>query len=219
MTILQQELDLSHKENAKHLDQLATFGEQQKKIEAARDQSSNKVNSMKTQIEKLQQQNAEAELKSKVCFTSQVFSFHFSEEIFFMQEKDVELQSLRKECTELNSKLKQANHMNSTLESRLYKSQEDLEYVRKNYYVTKAAEKDLQTSLQQERKFYEKRLKTERKEYNDLIAGYKKQMLLIDNLKRQNALLEQAKLVQITEKEFMRCLDWPNGDSVEKQKS
>lgn len=66
VTILQQELDLSHKDNVKHLDQLAKFGEQQKKIEAARDQSSNKVNSMKTQIEKLQQQNAEVELKSKV---------------------------------------------------------------------------------------------------------------------------------------------------------
>lgn len=67
VTILQQELELSHKENVKHSDQLAKVGEQQKKIEAACDQSSNKVNNMKTQIEKLHQQNAETELKSKVC--------------------------------------------------------------------------------------------------------------------------------------------------------
>lgn len=126
------------------------------------------------------------------------------------------MQSLRRECTELKSKWKQTSQTNSALEARLFKSQEDLECVRKNYHVTKVAEKDLQATLQQERKFYENRLKTERKEYNDLIAAYKKQMLLVDNLKRQNALLEQAKLVQITEQEFMRCLDWPNGDSVEK---
>lgn len=127
------------------------------------------------------------------------------------------MQSLRKECTELNSKWKQANQSISALEMRLFKSQEDLECVRKNYHVMKVAEKDVQTTLQQERKFYENRLKTERKEYNDLIAAYKKQMLLVDNLKRQNALLEQAKLVQITEQEFMRCLDWPNDHSVEKK--
>lgn len=113
--------------------------------------------------------------------------------------------------------MKQANQSNSALDMRLYKSQEDLECVRKNYHATKAAEKELQTTLQQERKFYESRLKSERKQYNDLLAAYKKQMLLVDNLKRQNALLEQAKLVQVTEQEFMRCLDWPNGDSVEKK--
>lgn len=127
------------------------------------------------------------------------------------------MQSLHKECTELKSKLKQTNQSNSALESRLFKSQEDLEYVRKNYQAAKAAEKELQTTLQQERKFYENRLKTERKEYNDLIAAYKKQMLLVDNLKRQNALLEQSKLIQIIEHDFMRCLDWPIGNSTEKQ--
>lgn len=134
-----------------------------------------------------------------------------------MQEKDAELQSLRKECTEMKSKLKQLNQSNSALELRLFKSQEDSEYVRKNYQVTKVAEKDLQATLQQERKFYENRLKTERKEYNNLIAAYKKQMLLVDNLKRQNVRLEQAKLVQIIEQDFMRCLDWPNDTSVEKK--
>lgn len=219
VTILQQELELSHKDNAKHLDQLAKIGEQQKKIEAVRDQSSNKVNNLKTQIEKMQQQIAEAELKSKVhsfCQTFYWFPWPKLSE-FLLQEKDTELQSLRKECTELKSKLKQTNQSNSALESRLFKSQEDLEYVRKNYQAAKAAEKELQTTLQQERKFYENRLKSERKEYNDLIAAYKKQMLLVDNLKRQNTLLQQSKLIQIIEQDFMRCLDWPNGDSTEKQ--
>lgn len=142
---------------------------------------------------------------------------NFIRKFHFHKEKDTELQSLRKECTELKSKLKQMNQSNNALETRLYKSQEDLEYVRKNYHVTKVAEKELQTTLQQERKFYENRLKSERKEYNELIAAYKKQMLLIDNLKRQNVLLEQTKLVQIAEQDFMRCLDWPNGDCVERK--
>lgn len=215
VTILQQELDLSHKENVKHLDQLAKFGEQQKKIEAARDQSTGKVNGLKTQIEKLQQQNADVELKSKVCVLGIDSRFRPVTKFSFSQEKDAELQSLRKECAELKSKMKQTIQSHSAIEMRLFKSQEDLEYVRKNYHAIKAAEKEVHATLQQERKFYENRLKTERKHYNDLIAAYKKQMLLADNLKRQNVLLEQSKLVQIAEQEFMRCLDWPNADSIE----
>lgn len=78
VTILQQELDLSHKDNVKHLDELAKFNEQQKKIEAARDLSSNKVNSLKSQIEKLQQQNADVELKLKVWPSGDVMRFDFS---------------------------------------------------------------------------------------------------------------------------------------------
>lgn len=66
VTILQQELDLSHKDNAKHLEQLDRFGEQQKKLEMARDQLGNKLNAAKSQVEKLQQQIADDESNAKV---------------------------------------------------------------------------------------------------------------------------------------------------------
>lgn len=124
------------------------------------------------------------------------------------------MNSLRKECADLKSKLKQTIQSNNAYDTRLFKSQQDLECVRKNYLAVKVAEKEVQQTLQHERKFYENRLKVERKEYNDLIAAYKKQMLLIDNLKRQQTLLEQSKLVQMAEQDFMRCLDWPTSKGV-----
>lgn len=67
VTILQQELDLSHQENVKHLDKIAKSAEQYKKLEAGRCQASNTINSLNSQIKKHQQNDANAALKLKVC--------------------------------------------------------------------------------------------------------------------------------------------------------
>lgn len=66
VTILQQELDLSHQENAKHLDKIAKAAEQQKKLDGARCQASTTINSLNSQIKKQQQNEANAALKLKV---------------------------------------------------------------------------------------------------------------------------------------------------------
>lgn len=42
----------------------------------------------------------------------------------------------------------------------------------------------------------------------DLLKAYKQQIILIDNLKRQNICLEKAKVLEIAEKEFLKVLDW-----------
>lgn len=56
----------------------------------------------------------------------------------------------------------------------------------------------------------EKQIKMLRKQRIDLITAYKRQLMLIDNLKRQNLCLEQAKLIDFAEKEFIKVLDWHN---------
>lgn len=117
-------------------------------------------------------------------------------------------QSQRKECDELKSKLRAAHQTTSIVETRLTKTLDDLECLRKNYRVAKSAEKDLQLSLQQERTFYENQLKINQKQRNNLITALKKHMLLIGNLKQQNACLTQAKCIQMCESEFLKILDW-----------
>jgi hypothetical protein len=42
----------------------------------------------------------------------------------------------------------------------------------------------------------------------ELIAAFKKQMQLINILKRQKLHVEAAKLLSFTEEEFMKTLDW-----------
>lgn len=66
VTILQQELDLSHQENTKNLDNLAKAIELQKKTEAARCHANNTINTLNAQIQKLQQTEMNNTLKLKV---------------------------------------------------------------------------------------------------------------------------------------------------------
>lgn len=128
------------------------------------------------------------------------------------KEKDVTQVSLRRELDEVKSKLKASTMSVTSLENRLFKSQEDLEYLRKNFHTARDTEKELRSTMQHEQKFYENQLKMLQKQRTDLISAYKKQLLLLDNLKRQNTCLEHAKLLQIGEKEFARILDWSGDD-------
>lgn len=60
----------------------------------------------------------------------------------------------------------------------------------------------------------DRQIKELRKQRVELITAYKKQLLLIDNLKRQNLCLEQSKLIDFAEKEFIKILDWNFKDGV-----
>lgn len=66
----------------------------------------------------------------------------------------------------------------------------------------------MRDSSREERIAFEEKIKKLRKSRMDLLKAYKQQIILIDNLKRQNVCLEKAKLLDIAEKEFLKILDW-----------
>lgn len=73
VTILQQELDLSHRENTKNLDNLNKAIELQKKTEAARCHANNTINMLTAQIQKIQQSESNNALKLKVIFMNIIY--------------------------------------------------------------------------------------------------------------------------------------------------
>lgn len=87
VTILQQELDLSHQENTKNLDNLTKAVELQKKAEAARCHANNTINMLNAQIQKFQQSESNNALKLKVLVFIYLFFFElFNFNLMFASE-------------------------------------------------------------------------------------------------------------------------------------
>ena len=79
--------------------------------------------------------------------------------------------------------------------------------------VTKAKSSSKE-SQQEEKKRLDSLLAENRKlekQKSDLIQGFRKQARLIDVLKRQKMHLEAAKMLQFTEEEFVKALEWGSG--------
>lgn len=110
----------------------------------------------------------------------------------------------------LKRQLKEVNRLHNVLDKRFLKSQDDLEHLKKNLTASQECERQQRAVNQQQKNFFEYQIKILSKQRTGLISAYKKQLLLLDNLKRQNLCLEQSKLLQLAEKDFMKILDWNN---------
>ncbi|KFR02696.1 Testis-expressed sequence 9 protein, partial [Nipponia nippon] len=121
-----------------------------------------------------------------------------------------EVIALEKELENLKRVQKQAASSQSATEVRLNRALEEAERYKVELNKLKQSNKDV---ANQELKTIEE-LKTEnkklQKQKGELMTGFKKQLKLIDILKRQKMHIEAAKMLSFTEEEFMKALEWGN---------
>lgn len=104
--------------------------------------------------------------------------------------------------------VKKTTHDNCLLEKRLHVAQADVELLQKNAKMDKEREKDMFDNQKKERNLFNAQIKQLGQQRQELIGAYKSQLLLLDNLKRQNMCLEQGKLIQAVERDFIKILNY-----------
>lgn len=123
---------------------------------------------------------------------------------------DVQLAACKKELDAMKKSQKQQVTSQGTLEVRLNRALEECEKYKTQLEKVKSGTKE---NVEAERRRLEELLaenKRLEKQKNELMNGYKKQLKLIDILKRKQMHIEAAKMLSFTEEEFVKAMDWGN---------
>uniref|UniRef100_A0A2D4GZ64 Testis expressed 9 n=1 Tax=Micrurus corallinus TaxID=54390 RepID=A0A2D4GZ64_MICCO len=117
---------------------------------------------------------------------------------------------IQQELENLKRAQKQAAATQSTTDIRLNRALEEAEKYKMELNKLKQSNKDVVN--QEHKKLEELKIENKRleKQKEELVAGFKKQLKLIDILKRQKMHIESAKMLSFTEEEFMKALEWGN---------
>ncbi|XP_070688275.1 testis-expressed protein 9 [Pempheris klunzingeri] len=188
LRIMQEELDQLSCEYYKKDDENAKLSAKLKETEEDRARLQKTISVQQTHIEK---HRAFAEESAKKCDGLQL-----------------QVSSLHKEIENLNRSHKQAAAFHSTVEVRLNRALEEGERLKTQLNKMKQTNKDKTSEEHQSKENLLAENKMLKKQKAELIVGFKKQLKLIDILKRQKMHFEAAKLLSFTEDEFMKALDW-----------
>ena len=119
---------------------------------------------------------------------------------------------MKKESEEAKRDAKKNLSKKSSSDVRLNRALEEASKLRGELSAAEREKKDAKENGKKSVDELTLRTKFLEKQRNELLHGFKKQMELIDVLKRQKLHLEAAHVLKYTEEEFMQTLDWkPNG--------
>ncbi|KAM4829169.1 testis-expressed protein 9 [Thomomys bottae] len=105
---------------------------------------------------------------------------------------------------------KQAAASQSATEVRLNRALEDVEKYKLELSKLRQNHKDVANEELKKIEVLKSENKKLEKQKGELMIGFKKQLKLIDVLKRQKMHIEAAKMLSFTEEEFMKALEWGN---------
>lgn len=129
-----------------------------------------------------------------------------------IQTKDDRIQILSKEQARVSSEWSKLKKQNQTLEIRLQQLRQTHEITKAKLAELSDAEKEVRFTKTQERTSLENQIKELKKERMQMLNAFKKQLLRIDQLKRQNSCFDEEKLIEIAEREYLKLLKWSSND-------
>lgn len=129
-------------------------------------------------------------------------------QITSLQRTEMENISLKKELDALKKELKAANQNTSSYNIRLNRSLEENERLRKSLKCSQLDGKELRDENRKLEEGKKAIITNLEKQRTELLHAFKKQILLVDNLKKQKAYLEANMLIKYTEEELLKLLDW-----------
>ncbi|XP_025996419.1 testis-expressed protein 9 [Solenopsis invicta] len=115
---------------------------------------------------------------------------------------------LKKDSEGLRKEIRILNQQSTNLDIRLNRSLESNEKLRNALKCSHTEEKELRNQirkLQEDKKLIIKSLEKQRSE---LVQAFKKQTLLVDNLKKQNIHLMANGQISLTKEDFAKLLEW-----------
>ncbi|XP_077084977.1 testis-expressed protein 9 [Siphateles boraxobius] len=188
LRVMQEELNSLSYECNKKDDENSTLCSKLKDVEEERARLQRTTNVQQTQVEK---QRALAEESNRKC-----------------EGLQQQVAALQKELESMKRTHKQAANTHSATEVRLNRALEEVEKTKTQLNKLKQSSKDSTSQEHQKIETLQAENRKLERQNAELIMGFKKQLKLIDILKRQKMHFEAAKLLSFTEEEFMKALDW-----------
>lgn len=195
MKVLQEELERCGGEITKRDEENVKLAQRCKELEEERVKQLRISNAHQTQMEKFKKQNEELSQK--------------------LTQSELQASALRKENDSMKKDLKKSQLEQGQLEVKMNRHVEEIDKLKVELSKQLLGKKD--TSDQEKSKVEHLSAENKRlqKQKQELIQAFRKQMKLIDVLKRQKMHLEAAKVLQFAEQEFLSALEWQNASPMD----
>lgn len=198
----------------------ATVRYQKARLRVLQDENDRALNDMKKmklemheshhEVKSLSDQNAKLskKIQSLQSMNEKFKSLHSAAELK-QTSLETELVSLKHELHELRQHDQQLTKSSRTKDIRLNRALEEVEKYKEKLHEMNQNTTSREVPKKEHEKLVREHAHVE-KQKNELLKAFKKQMKLIDILKRQKLHLEAAKLLSFTEEEFTKVLDMGN---------
>ncbi|KMQ89683.1 testis-expressed sequence 9 protein [Lasius niger] len=116
--------------------------------------------------------------------------------------------ALKKDLEGLKKEINIVSQQSNNYDVRLNRSLESNEKLKNALKCRQIEEKELRNSIRKLQEDKRIAIKSLEKQRNELVQVFKKQALLIDNLKKQNMYLMSNGQIRLTEEDFTKLLEW-----------